>query len=276
MPDHIINVTELNFEYEVLSFSQNKSVVVDFWATWCKPCRILGPLLEKLALESQGAFRLARVDVDENPNLAMQYRIHSIPTVKAFSGREIVGEFVDAQPEERVREFLRKILPPNRMNLALEKAESLLSEHHWQEAEKVLLEVLDGNPAHPAALLGYIKCCLALDRPDEGLSLLKKFPESRQYVQAQNLIASAVIMNDHKLGKLIVDTDLDAAFASSINLARKGNLLAAMDGLLDILRQDKHYRSGTVRQIFLGLMELYGTDSQQIRQYRSELAAVLF
>ena len=126
MPDHIINVTELNFEYEVLSFSQNKSVVVDFWATWCKPCRILGPLLEKLALESQGAFRLARVDVDENPNLAMQYRIHSIPTVKAFSGREIVGEFVDAQPEERVREFLRKILPPNRMNLALEKAESLL------------------------------------------------------------------------------------------------------------------------------------------------------
>lgn len=111
MPDHIINVTELNFEYEVLSFSQNKSVVVDFWATWCKPCRILGPLLEKLALESQGAFRLARVDVDENPNLAMQYGIHSIPTVKAFSGREIVGEFVDAQPEERVREFFKKNSP---------------------------------------------------------------------------------------------------------------------------------------------------------------------
>jgi len=274
--DYIIDVTELNFEYEVLSFSQNKPVIVDFWATWCKPCKTLGPMLEKLALDSQGAIRLAKVDVDENPNLATQYSIRSIPTVKAFSGREIVGEFSGVQPEERLREFIRKILPPDKMSLSLEKAESLLSEHRWQEAEQIFSEILESAPAHPAALLGFIKCNLALDRSEQSLALIKKFPESRQYVQAQNLIPAASVMADQKNDRIPIETDLDAAFANSIRLARKGNILAAMDGLLDVLRQDRRYKSGAVRQIMLGLMELWGNDSPQTRQYRSELAAVLF
>jgi putative thioredoxin len=92
-PEFIIDVTEADFEYEVIAFSQNTPVVVDFWAEWCRPCKDLAVILEKLAHEAQGVFRLARVNVDQNPNLALRFAVRSIPNVKAFSGGEVVAEF---------------------------------------------------------------------------------------------------------------------------------------------------------------------------------------
>ena len=103
---YIITVTEADFEYEVVAFSQQLPVVVDFWAEWCVPCKTLGPLLEKLADEAQGSFRLAKVDVDSSPNLALRYGVRSIPNVKAFRDGQVVAEFVGAQPEPRLREFV--------------------------------------------------------------------------------------------------------------------------------------------------------------------------
>ena len=100
--DFIVNVSEADFEYEVLAFSQQVPVVVDFWAEWCGPCRTLGPMLESMAQEAQGSFRLAKVNVDENPNLALRYGIHSIPAVKAFRHGTMVAEFAGVQPEPRL------------------------------------------------------------------------------------------------------------------------------------------------------------------------------
>jgi thioredoxin len=109
----IVDVSEADFEYEVLSYSQNIPVVVEFWATWCQPCKQLGPMLERLTEEAQGSFRLARVDVDANPNLALRYGVRSVPTVKAISQGQVVGEFAGLQPETRVRDFLARLAPPS-------------------------------------------------------------------------------------------------------------------------------------------------------------------
>jgi putative thioredoxin len=272
----IVDVTEADFEYEVLSYSQNTPVVVDFWATWCQPCKRLGPMLERLAEEAHGNFRLARVDVDANPNLALRYGVRSIPTVKAFSQGQVVGEFAGLQPEMRVREFVEKLGPPSEASLAQEKADSLLADHQWAEAETIYRALEEKNQNQPNVLLGLVKALLAQGKVGEALFILNYFPASREFNAAQILRPLADAMIKAERNELPDETDLDVMFRNSIRLAARGNHLAALDGLLDILRQDKRYRSDKARQVFLGIVELLGSDDPDARQYRSELASVLF
>lgn len=274
--DFIIDVSEVDFDYEVISYSRNIPVIVDFWATWCRPCKVLSPLLEKLAVEAKGAFRLARVDVDQNPNLAMRYGVRSIPTLKAFSNGEVVNEMVGAQPESRLRDFLNRITPPSLPTLSLEKADTLLNEHRWEMAEGMYREFLEQSPENPAALLGLVKSLLAQGESREALLILRQFPASRQYAQAELILPLAESMLAFQQGTLPDETDLDAAFRNSIRLATRGNFPAALDGLLEIIKEDKRYRDGIARQVFLGILEILGEEDPLTRQYRSELASILF
>ena len=107
----IIDVNEVNFEYEVIAFSKNKPVLVDFWAEWCHPCKTLSPILEKIVNEANGNLRLAKVNIDQNPNLAMRFNVRSIPTIKAFIEGRVATEFVGAQPEARLREIINNLTP---------------------------------------------------------------------------------------------------------------------------------------------------------------------
>ncbi len=274
--DFIIEVNETNFEYEVLSYSQNVPVVVDFWATWCRPCKVLGPMLESMALEASGAFRLARVDVDQNPNLALRYGVRSIPTVKVFTSSQVAGEFTGVIPEEKLREFLGKITPPSPQQLLQEKADSMLSLHQWMQAEAIYRDLLAQSGSLPVTLLGLAKALLMQNKNTEALNILRNFPASRMYNTAELLRPYAEDVVALANGQLPDDRPLDAAFRTAVRLASRGNLPAAMDGLLDILRQDKNFHSGRARLVVLGLLELMGEDDPQTRQYRAELASVLF
>jgi putative thioredoxin len=272
---NIIEVTEINFETEVLAYSRSTPVVVDFWAEWCKPCKALNMILEKLIVEMMGKFRLARLNVEENPNLAIQFNVNSLPTVKAVSNGIVVSEIIGNQPEKRVREFLEKIELPNPANLVVEKGQSLLLVHKWKDAETLFRNVLANSPEIPAALLGLSMSLLAQGQAEEAEAILHNFPASREFNRAQMLLPLATILLEdlHLVGQ--IPSDLDLTFKKSIEFVHNGKMELAVEGLLDLLRAEKNYRNGLAKQIVLSLLELMGSENIETRTYRSELASIL-
>jgi putative thioredoxin len=273
--EFIVHVDESDFEYEVLHYSMNVPVVVDFWASWCIPCRVLGPLLEDLAREGAGVFRLAKVNIDENARLAKQYKVRSIPAVKAFMDGRVVAEFSGVLPEPQLREFVKR-LAPTPQDLMFEKGQSLLSLGDYAAAEDAFREFLSANPHHPRALLGLIRTLLYQGKGAEAGMLLRNFPASHQYNTAQLLRPVADVFQTLKDEPVENENPLEAAFRNGVRLARRGNIPAAMDGFLDILRRQKDYRQGQVKDVFVGLLALIGDDHPDARQYRQDLSTVLF
>lgn len=274
--DYVINVTELNFEYEVVAYSQNIPVLVDFWAEWCQPCKILGPVLEKIVNEANGNLRLAKVNIDQNSNLAMQFNVRSIPTVKAFINGQVAAEFAGAQPESRLRDFISSLTPPSPIDLDIEKGQGLLLGQNWNEAESVLRKALEQKPESVSIQLGLAKALLALNQPEEALELLKTIPSGREFNQAQLLLPYANCLIEYQQDLLPDETNLDAIFKNSLRLASQRKFPIALDGLLDILREDKRYQVGLAKQIILAILEIMGEEDPQTREYRTELASVLF
>ena len=183
---HIIDVDEASFPNDVIAYSNTVPVVVDLWAEWCQPCHMLTPILEKLATEMDGAFRLAKVNADENPNLNIQLGVRSLPTVKAFHRSQLVNEFVGLQSEGFVRDFLRNLIP-SAGNLSLERAEGLLIMGDYQSAVQAFRQTLKADPDNGAALLGLAKSLLVQGETADALAVLMDFPACKQFADAEKL-----------------------------------------------------------------------------------------
>jgi putative thioredoxin len=180
------------------------------------------------------------------------------------------------QPEPRLREFLRSIAP-SPADLALEKGFSLLALQDARGAEQAFRQALQAAPGNTPALLGLSKSLLLQGRSEEALPILSRFPASREYTAAQTLLPLAKALQQMERGEDFSDEDvLDAAYFNALRLVKRGNIEAAMDGLLDILRENKRYRDGQARTIMVALLELLGDANPITRQYRNELASVLF
>ncbi|TFH36359.1 MAG: tetratricopeptide repeat protein [Anaerolineales bacterium] len=274
--EYMLDVDEATFENEVLLRSHNVPVVVDFWAPWCGPCKILGPLLERKAIEAGGAFILARVNVDENPSLAIRYGVQGIPAVKAFHQGQISTEFVGAQPESMVRRFIDNLIP-DEAAAAVEQAQSYLVARQWDEAEAAFRTVYSQDEDNAPAALGLLKSLLILGRGQEAARLIAEFPRGNEWVLAEQLKPLAKIVAEVEEDNLDPEEDpLAAEFYQAARLIVRGNLAAAMDGFLDILRQDKRYRGGEPKHVMLGIFSILGDEDSLTREYREELASVLF
>jgi putative thioredoxin len=278
-----IDVSEENFETEVLERSTEVPVLVDFWAPWCGPCKTLGPLLEKLADEYKGEFRLAKVNVDENPNLAGVFGIQGIPAVKLFKDGDLASEFTGALPEPMLREFLGKYLPTAADKKSAEAAQ-LEADGKLAEAKAAYQNILDSDPNHAKALLGLGRLAMSEGDNEAALEYLEKISlvdDARK--EADRLIArlklqSRAVENENALRQKVNADPKNLAVRYELAQALAGaeKYEEALDEFFNIVRTDRTFEDDGARKAMLQVFEVLGSDDPLTEKYRSELAKVLF
>jgi putative thioredoxin len=275
----VIEVGDADFETAVLKRSETTPVVVDFWAPWCGPCRALGPLLERLAAEHQGAFILAKVNVDEAPAVSQAFGIQSIPAVKGFRDGMLVGEFVGAQPEATVRKLLELVLPTAADGLVA-RATTLAPE----AAEAALREALELEPRHARALLELARIVAARGDTSGALQLLERVSPPSPLVGESERLAAELRMRTDGAGdqaalraRIATDpNDLAARLDLGRTLAALGKHEDALAELLDVVRRDPHFADDGARRAMVDLFAVLGSDDPLTDRYRNELAKALF
>lgn len=258
---HVVEVTDSTFEEVVIQGSKSRPVLVDLWAEWCGPCKTLGPILEKVAGERDGAFLLAKLDVDANPSVASAFGVQSIPTVVAFRDGEAITGFVGAYPEPEVNRFIDSILPTQAEVIA-EEAQVKEEAGDLERAEAEYRSALSADPDNRDAAVGLARILAERGEDDAARELIRPHLPDPAAERVEAIIR--------------VRTWADAPHGSTLNeakaLAGHGRWQDALDGMLQALQEDRD----AARAAMLDVFSVLGDEDPIVPEYRRKLTNALF
>jgi putative thioredoxin len=280
----VIDGTAETFQEQVIAQSHQRPVVVDFWAPWCAPCRTLGPKLEALAAEKNGGFLLAKVNTDENQELAQAFQVEGIPAVYAIRNGKLVDQFTGVIPTEELRAFIERLIPTAEEKKADHALE--LEGRDPKAAEAIYRELLGVNPDDPGARLGLARVLLARPRNEEEVHKLLTGVSFEDHMHEAARLRTILHLREtpHSDADLLAaqnnvkasPDDATAHYAHGATLAARGDYTPALDTLLIAAENDRSLGRTKVRELMVKIFEVIGSRSPEADQYRKKLQLLLY
>lgn len=270
----------LDFQRDVIDASKASPVVVDFWAEWCAPCRMLGPVLEKLASEANGAWKLVKLNTEEHPQLALEFGIRSIPAVKMFHEGRVIAEFIGALPETQVRKWLDENLPSVSKKL-LEKARTALAAGNKSQARELLEKLLkeDAKNVEAKILLAEI---LFTDDPAKAAQLVKDTPVEHPLFNRADAIAMLTRLIDgyeelnDAAKKSTAPPSAWDAYLKGIQKLQQQNYDAALQSWIESLSVNRQIDDDGPRRACVALFTWLGPEHEVTKKHHRAFTSALF
>ncbi|MBI5215449.1 MAG: tetratricopeptide repeat protein [Ignavibacteriae bacterium] len=263
-----------DFRTQVLERSFQIPVLVDFWAEWCAPCRLLGPILERLAQKSGGKWELAKVNTEELPDISAAYGIQSIPNVKLISQGQVIGEFSGAMPEHMVVQWLEKYLP-SKIKQELEEAKSFLNKGKMFDAQLLLQNILAEEPENIEAKV-YLAKTLLFDSPEEANKLIEGIDEPKFNEVTETMKIFSRIFELESDSSVLPDAEIKPKYLAAIQSVRSQDFDSALEQFIDVIRADRYYDDDGSRKACIAIFKYLGEEHPITLKHRREFGSALY